>query len=536
MTRGRQSNTAHVVTGNTAPPGTKPYQQATAESVLADVLQRDGDGLSATEQIRQAQEWARGTGHLLTLWSAAVRQTLSPDIDEHVKARLTPSEAWRYEREPSRPVLQRALRDAQLAGHDIGAVIDRITAGPMGGARSIASVLHGRLQRLRLQARDHGVTWAQRTPENAPALAHELAAALDDRRRELGGRTLADPEPWLTRHLGPPPGPDASPVLREDYARRAGTAAAYREAAGITDPQQAVSFGPHPGPELESLRTDTLRALEIADEQAEIRAMSRGELEAQVLQADRAQAAAPPDTGHLLRATVQAEADAWRQAADAEAGHDPVPAEDARSLAAALAAETSRLEAANARYGEWSGRTAGMRELAGKAKVELQRRGQEPPAGGAPGPQSMASWWQDFQAHADATDRAIEREHDAAIRDGQPWPPERRPEGGHMELAAAALGGEPHVGQSRPGMPGPSAEPEPSATEPRTPEPEAAGPVHADDGRAARLDQLQARADEAARRSGAQRAGREASSQHAARIEREAHAGPQAETSYEMEP
>ena len=101
---------------------------------------------------------------------------------------------------------------------------------------------------------------------------------------------LANPEPWLTRHLGPPPRPDASPVLREDYAQRVGTAAAYREAQGITDPDQAVSFSPHPGPELEILRNDTLRALEIADEQAEIRAMSRGELEAQVLEGDRAQA------------------------------------------------------------------------------------------------------------------------------------------------------------------------------------------------------------------------------------------------------
>ena len=108
-----------------------------------------------------------------------------------------------------------------------------------------------------------------------------------------------------------------------------------------------------------------------------------------------------------------------------------------------------------------------------------------------------------------------------------------------MELATTPRG-EPRVEQSRPGIPGPSAEPEPSATEPRTSEPEAAGAVNADDGRAARLDQLQARADEAARRSGAQRAGREASSQHAARIEREAKAGRQAdrqaETSYEMEP
>ena len=150
MTRGRQANTAHVVTGNTAPPGHEPYQQATPESVLASIMQRDDGDLSATEQIRQAQDWAGGTGHLLTLWSAAVRQTLYPDIDQQIKARLTESEAWRYDREHSRQALQQQLRAAQLAGHDISALIDQITAAPMDGARSIASVLHGRLQRLAL--------------------------------------------------------------------------------------------------------------------------------------------------------------------------------------------------------------------------------------------------------------------------------------------------------------------------------------------------------------------------------------------------
>ena len=86
MTRGRQANTAHVVTGNTAPPGHQPYQQATPEAVLAGILRRDDGDLSATEQIRQAQDWAGGTGHLLTLWSAAVQQTLHPDIDQQIKA------------------------------------------------------------------------------------------------------------------------------------------------------------------------------------------------------------------------------------------------------------------------------------------------------------------------------------------------------------------------------------------------------------------------------------------------------------------
>ena len=205
MTRGRESNTAHVVTGKTAPPGHEPYQQAAPESVLAGVLQRDAGDLSATEQIRLAQDWAGGTGHLLNLWTAAVRQTLHPQIDEQIKARLTESEAWRYEHEHSRQALQHKLRAAQLAGHDIGALIDQITAAPMDRARSIASVLHYRLQQLALPDLRHDVTWAQRTPASAPP-ACPRARRRPRRpgpgpRRTHGGqpRTLAGPPPRRPR-------------------------------------------------------------------------------------------------------------------------------------------------------------------------------------------------------------------------------------------------------------------------------------------------------------------------------------------------
>ncbi|MGH3222640.1 MAG: MobF family relaxase [Streptosporangiaceae bacterium] len=184
MTRGRQANTAHVVTGTTAPPGHQPYPQAAAEAVLASALQREADDLSATEQIRHARECAGGTGHLLTLWSAATQQTLHPDIHQQITARLTASQAWRYQREPSRAVLQHKLRQYQLAGHQLSQLIDQITQAPLGGARSISSVLHGRLQRLPLSGPGHAVTWAQRTPEDAPRTAHELAVGLDERRRD----------------------------------------------------------------------------------------------------------------------------------------------------------------------------------------------------------------------------------------------------------------------------------------------------------------------------------------------------------------
>ena len=436
MTRGRESNTAHVVTGKTAPPGHQPYQQeqAVPEAMLADVMGRDDGDLSATEQIRQAQEQSGGTGHLLTLWSAAVRQTLHPDIDQQIKARLTESEGWRYDREHSRKALHQRFRAAQLAGHDINAMIGQITAAPMDQARSISSVLHGRLQRLALPDLRHDATWAQRTPANAPAVAHELAAALDDRARALGEHLAASPEPWLARQLGIL-APGASPALRAEYTRRAGIAAAYREAVGITNPGQAVSLEPHRGsPELEVMRKTVLAALEIRDEADIIRGLDRSELEARALQGERARAAAPPDVSSQLRLTAQAEADALRQSADAEAWHDHSSA----ASATALAAERQRLEAVNARYEQWSADTHATRDTAGKAAAELQRRGHAQP-GSEPHPQPedeaqlTAGWWQQLAADAEAMNCADTSEHQAASNDRGPL------------AAAARAGHEPAV-------------------------------------------------------------------------------------------
>ena len=422
MTRGRQSNTAHVVTGNAAPPGQNPYQQAAPESVLAATLQRDAGDLSATEQIRQAQERAGGTGHLLTVWSAAIRQTLHPDIDQQIKARLTESEAWRYDREPSRKTLHQRLRAAQLAGHDVSTLIGQITAAPMDGARSISSVLHYRLQQLALPDLRHDATWAQRTPASAPPIAHELAAGLDDRARALGERLAASPEPWLAERLGVL-APGASPALREEYTRRAGVAAAYREAAGITDPDRAVSPEPHRGhPELEAMRKAVFAALEIRDEADILGGLARGELEARALQGQRAHAAAPPNVSRQLRLTAQAEADTHQQAAAAQTQHDYPGAASAAALAAQLAAERERLEAANARYEKWSVDTHGIRDTAGKAAAELQRRGHaqpesEPEPTGEP--QLMAGWWQQLEADAETMNGADASEHQAASDAGE---------------------------------------------------------------------------------------------------------------------
>ena len=526
MTRGREANTAHVVTGSTAPPGHEPYQQAAAESVLAGVLQRDAEDLSATEQIRQSQEWAAGTGHLLHLWSTATRQTLYPDIDQQITARLTESEAWRYQREHSRQALQQWLRAAQLAGHDIGAIIGQITAAPMGGARSISSVLNGRLQQLQLLDQGHEVTWAQRTPAVAPEVAHELAAGLDDRIRELGERMIAQPQPWLLKHLGML-APGASPALREEYARRAGIAAGYRDAAGITDPQQGVSLEPHrDNPELDAMRFSTMKALEITEDS--YRSMTRGELEARILDGDRAQASAPADVSSRLRITARAEADAWRQSADADAAHDQPAAAAAKALANQMTAKKTRLEALSTAYEAWAGKTQSIREAAGKARAELGRRGQPQPQ---ERPQTMAGWWRQLGADLDAIDRALGRERQAAIAAGKPWPPERtaQAENGRPEAGAVA-GPLRHDGTLQvPGYDLPISGPEPAEPGMHTP-----APQHEPAARGARLDALQARADHAAQRLAADNAEREACAQYTARIEREAQAEPEAERRAEI--
>ena len=527
LSRGRESNTAHIVTGNTAPPGHPPYAQVSPESVVKAIMDRDDPDLSATEQIRHAQDWTGGNGHLLHLWSAAVRHSLYPQIDQQIKARLTESEAWRYQREHARPVLQQKLRAAQLTGHDISAIIDQITAAPMDRARCISNVLHGRLQQLQLPDLGQDVTWAQRTPKDAPAVAHELAAALDQRARALGEQLAASPEPWLAKQLGIL-APHASPLLREDYARRAAAAAAYREAAGITDPDQAIAAEPHRGnPELDDLRRTAIRALEIRDETETVRRMTQGQLEARILAGDRVLASAPPDVSRELRLAAQAEADACQQSADTKIRHDPAGSADAKTLARHMAAQREQLEAANARYEKWAADTGSRRDAAGKARAELERRGLAQQTAGRrqaeseDEPQTVVEWWRQLETDLAAVDRAIEREHQAAIAAGQPWPPQRTAQAETTHAEAAAVIARPQ----RDGyLPEPNPDPEAPTCEPAAANTGALAPRHEPGDRPARLDALQARADEAVHRIAAGNAAREARAQHTARLEREAHA------------
>ena len=242
--------------------------------------------------------------------------------------------------------------------------------------------------------------------------------------------------------------------------------------------------------------------------------MAHGELEARILDGDRAQASAPPDVSRDLRLTSQAEADAWQQSVDAETRHDKTGSADAKALARHLASQREQFEAANARYEKWAVGTGSRREAAGNAKAEVDRRGlaqraagQRRAEAGGESP-TLMDWWRQFEADLAAVDRAIEREQQAAIAAGKPWPPHREPEPVRGPESSPGSGPE---AKSRPGP----------------------------DDQTARLDKLLAPTVAAAERFTAEKAGRQARAQYAARLEREAHAGPeralQTEASYEAE-
>ena len=108
----------------------------------------DGTELTATEAIRQAQEWPASSGHLASIWAAAMRGTVKATIDSKLKERLTASEYLRYLREPHRQPLQQALSERELNGENVNTLIDRITSADLIASRSISAVLHGRLARI----------------------------------------------------------------------------------------------------------------------------------------------------------------------------------------------------------------------------------------------------------------------------------------------------------------------------------------------------------------------------------------------------
>jgi hypothetical protein len=300
-------------------------------------------------------------------------------------------------------------------------VLDQITCGSMDRARSIASVLHGRLQDLRLPGRQDPAALAERLPEaRSEGLAREAAVMMDARTQAIGEQLAARPEPWLVDRLGLPP--QQPGALRDDWISRAGRAGFYRQAHGITDPNIALGDRPANNPELLMLWEQTHWDLEIPAEEVSIRAKSRAELEGTVHAYTRAAETAPPDMARQLDHHSQQAAGLEQQAEQAEAAGYLQLASDSYAAAAEEVRQADELTAAQDTRDAWDRTHEANRLAARAARQELDRRGIEPEPEHHE-PESLTAWWRQFEADAQAAEQAIEGQRQTAIDAGQPWPP-----------------------------------------------------------------------------------------------------------------
>ena len=355
MSRGRQRNTAYVVTERVraadispeprpAPsledPANSPGRAAAPHrlAVLADVLERQQTARTATETMRRELERAASLATLAPIWADVTRTHATRRYEKTIRSLLA-AEDWQQYRAGRRagdadaPAARRRPRRARRRGG----------AAPRAGGTGLR---RGPERRRRFctagSARITGTPepqaasgYADRTPAiedpEGAQVRRELATAMDERVSLLGNRVAMDRPVWALRYLGEVP---ADPVERAEWTRRAGAAAAYREERGYADETEAIGPAPERGsPEQRASWHAAYVALELPDEGREVAAATDGELWARRAAYERDAMWAPPYVAdelrdaHIAEDTYRADAVlAWHRA-DAAADRDRTGAE-----------------------------------------------------------------------------------------------------------------------------------------------------------------------------------------------------------------
>jgi len=207
--------------GPAAPAAATPADPVT---VLAGVLDRDGQQQSATQTRGQALADADHLAILHAIWAAETTPARDQAYRDLLMTTLPPG----YRRPPGHQAkwLWRTLRGAELAGLDPAAVLaDAIAERDLAGSRDIAAVLDARIRHrtgtlVPLPSR----LWSEQVPALADpvrrAYVAEIAALMAARKDRIGGTHRRPPPGLGHRRAGPGPRPPAGPAGLAEAGRR----------------------------------------------------------------------------------------------------------------------------------------------------------------------------------------------------------------------------------------------------------------------------------------------------------------------------
>ena len=422
--------------------------------MLAEVLDRDGEQLSASQTWQQALSDADHLAVLHAIWTAETTPAREQRYADLLAAALPPGH--RQELSHKAKWLWRTLRAAELAGLDARQVLaDAVGERNLTGARDIAAVIDARIRRRvgtlvplpppPWSAQPTGIADPERR-----AYAEQIAALMDARKERIGEHAAESALPWAVSALGAVPD---DPVARLEWQRRAASIGAYRELSGHDHPADPIGPEPATGaPDLRAAWHEALAALGPADG-PDVRGMPDGLLLHLRDTYPTETAWAPPWVGDELRQARAGARDArlaaLRAAAEADAARRQGENEQAarhQALAASYQAmhdayreRETAFAATMADRADWERATRRQRQLAVAADAELRRRHPAepwPPLRSAE-PQPAADAENDDPTVARRTSRSRQRIEDLAARHrefadrlagtAEPDDPRRRP-------------------------------------------------------------------------------------------------------------